>query len=64
GKLRGRRNLHILPPRNLPTSHLFYQLVTRLAMCVGGSQALQDDSPLPHLPSIRGFRGGGAQCSF
>lgn len=39
GELRGHASLRVLPPQTLPTSHLFYQLLTRPAVCVGGSQA-------------------------
>lgn len=35
-------------PSDLPTSHLFYQLLTRLAMCVGGSQAYKMIPCNPH----------------
>lgn len=65
GELRGHQSLHILPPRNLPTSHFFYQLLTRLAMCVGGSQAYKMIPRSPHLPSTRGALriSGRGECS-
>lgn len=54
GGLHRHLSLQALPPHNLPTSHRFYQLLTSLAMCVGGSQAHR---MIPHSPPppVRAF---------
>lgn len=49
GELRGHESLHILPPRNLPTSHLLSAADKTCHVC-RRLPSLQDDSPLPPPP--------------
>lgn len=45
----GTQTSKFFPLKTLPTSHLFYQLLTRFAMCVGDSQAYKMIPRFPHL---------------
>lgn len=60
GGLHRLSSLQAFPPHDLPTSHRFYQLLTSLAGCVGGSQAhrMIPHSPPPPVGALRISRRG------
>lgn len=56
GELRGHASLQVLPPQNLPTSHLFLSAADKTCHVCRWLPSLQDDSPLPPPPSMSAFR--------